>query len=83
MFALQISNFLRPIAIYSFIYQLLTPITHVNDNVSDQLYDMNKDESETTNLYNKYPEVVKELKELLEKQKNQGFSVHAAAQKSS
>lgn len=54
-----------------------------NDNAPGQLYDMNKDESETTNLYNKYPEVVKELKELLEKQKSQGFSVHAAAQKSS
>jgi arylsulfatase A len=39
------------------------------------LYDMEKDERETTNLYNKYPEVVKALKALLEQQKNQGFSI--------
>jgi arylsulfatase A len=39
-----------------------------------QLYDMEKDERETTNLYTKYPEIVKELKSLLEKQKEQGYS---------
>lgn len=39
-----------------------------------QLYDMEKDERETTNLYAKYPEIVKELKSLLEKQKEQGYS---------
>jgi arylsulfatase A-like enzyme len=50
-----------------------------NDNAPGQLYDMEKDESETTNLYEKYPEVVKELKELLEKQKTQGYSVNVPA----
>lgn len=39
-----------------------------------QLYDMENDEKETTNLYTKYPIVVKELKVLLEKQKEQGYS---------
>lgn len=39
-----------------------------------QLYDMENDERETKNLYDKYPMVVKELKVLLEKQKQQGFS---------
>jgi len=34
-----------------------------------QLYDMENDERETTNLYDQYPEVVKELKALLEKEK--------------
>lgn len=49
-----------------------------DDNAPGQLYDMEKDERETTNLYNKYPAVVKELKELLDKQKAQGFSVGTA-----
>lgn len=39
-----------------------------------QLYQMDIDEKETTNLYTKYPEVVKELKALLEKHKQQGYS---------
>lgn len=47
-----------------------------NDNAPGQLYDMEKDERETTNLYTKYPEIVKELKDLLEKQKSQGYSVN-------
>ncbi|HEX7846319.1 MAG TPA: arylsulfatase, partial [Chitinophagaceae bacterium] len=46
-----------------------------NDNAPAQLYDMEKDPKETTNLYNKYPAIVKELKDLLEKQKTQGYSV--------
>lgn len=51
-----------------------------DDNAAGQLYDMENDESETTNVYDKYPEVVKELKELLELQKRQGFSVSSAGQ---
>ncbi|MES2375395.1 MAG: sulfatase-like hydrolase/transferase [Bacteroidota bacterium] len=47
-----------------------------NDNFPGQLYDMEKDERETTNLYSKYPDVVKELKDLLEQQKSQGYSVN-------
>jgi arylsulfatase A-like enzyme len=50
------------------------------DNAPGQLYDMENDERETTNVYDKYPEVVKELKELLELQKSQGFSVNSAMQ---
>lgn len=50
------------------------------DNAPGQLYDMEKDECESTNLYNKYPEVVKELKGLLEQQKRQGFSVNGTIQ---
>lgn len=46
-----------------------------NDNAPAQLYDMEKDPKETTNLYSQYPEIVKELKDLLEKQKTQGYSV--------
>ncbi|TZF82614.1 arylsulfatase [Pedobacter sp. BS3] len=45
------------------------------DNAPGQLYDMEKDPGETTNLYTKYPEVVQELKQLLNQQKSQGFSV--------
>ena len=37
-----------------------------------QLYDMEKDETETTNLYNKYPLIVKELKQLVEIYKASG-----------
>ncbi len=44
------------------------------DESSGQLYNMERDERETNNLYEKYPEVVKELKILLEKQKEQGYS---------
>ncbi|MCF0069877.1 hypothetical protein LZD49_05295 [Dyadobacter sp. CY261] len=46
-------------------------------NASDpagQLYDMESDPRETTNLYEQQPEIVKELKLLLEKQKEQGYS---------
>ncbi|MES2426971.1 MAG: arylsulfatase [Bacteroidota bacterium] len=48
-----------------------------NDDAPGQLYDMEKDEAETTNLYTKYPDVVKELKQLLETQKMQGYSVNS------
>jgi len=44
------------------------------EDPAGQLYDMEKDVRETTNLYTKYPEVVKELKALLEQQKAQGYS---------
>jgi arylsulfatase A len=50
------------------------------DNAPGQLYDMEHDERETTNLYNKYPDIVKELKDLLELQKAQGYSVGGAVQ---
>jgi arylsulfatase A-like enzyme len=46
-----------------------------NDSAPGQLYDMIADEAETNNLYNTYPEVVKHLKELLQLQKEQGFSI--------
>ncbi len=39
-----------------------------------QLYDMQADPSEQTNLYTQHPEIVQELKVLLEKYKAQGFS---------
>lgn len=51
-----------------------------DDNAPGQLYDMENDERETTNVYDRYPEIVKELKELLELQKRQGFSVNSAMQ---
>jgi len=38
-----------------------------------QLYDLDNDISETKNLYDQYPEIVKELKALLEKYKNNGL----------
>ena len=41
-----------------------------------QLYDLEKDPVERKNLYSEYPDVVKELTGLLEKQKNQGYSVN-------
>lgn len=47
----------------------------VNDTNAGQLYDLEKDPSETTNLYTKYPKIVSDMKGLLEKQKQQGFSV--------
>ena len=47
------------------------------DIAPGQLYDMEKDERETTNLYNTYPEIVKEMKAILEQQKLQGYSVGA------
>ena len=37
-----------------------------------QLYDMEKDETETTNLYNKFPLIVKQLKKLIEVYKATG-----------
>lgn len=40
-----------------------------------QLYHLGDDPGETTNLYDKHPEVVKELKALLEKSKAEGRSV--------
>lgn len=39
-----------------------------------QLYDIENDPAETTNLFEKQPEMVKELKALLEKQKSQGYT---------
>ncbi|WP_026350791.1 sulfatase family protein [Dyadobacter beijingensis] len=39
-----------------------------------QLYDLESDPRETVNLYEKQPELVKELKALLEKQKAQGYT---------
>jgi len=38
------------------------------------LYDLKKDIQEKNNLYNQYPEIVEELKLLLEKYKEQGYS---------
>jgi arylsulfatase A len=46
-----------------------------DDKAPGQLYDMENDERETTNVYDKHPELVKKLKALLEQQKRQGFSV--------
>jgi len=48
---------------------------NLKTDIPGQLYDMEKDEKETTNLYHAYPEVVKELKQLLDQQKEQGYSV--------
>ncbi|MBO9612642.1 MAG: sulfatase-like hydrolase/transferase [Dyadobacter sp.] len=39
-----------------------------------QLYNIENDPSETTNLFEKQPEIAKELKALLEKQKAQGYT---------
>ena len=39
-----------------------------------QLYDIENDPSETANLFEKQPEIAKELKTLLEKQKAQGYT---------
>jgi hypothetical protein len=39
-----------------------------------QLYNLAKDPGETTNLYKQHPEIVKELKGLLTRYKNQGYS---------
>lgn len=39
-----------------------------------QLYDLSKDPGETTNLYSKHPEIVKELRSLLEETKKSGRS---------
>ncbi|SDF40095.1 Arylsulfatase A [Dyadobacter soli] len=39
-----------------------------------QLYDIYNDPQETSNLFAKQPEIVKELKALLEKQKSQGYT---------
>lgn len=39
-----------------------------------QLYDLEKDPGETTNLYSKHPEIVKRLKEMLEESKKSGRS---------
>ncbi len=41
---------------------------------SIQLYNLDTDFAETTNVYQQYPEVVAELKALLEKYKTQGYS---------
>ncbi len=41
---------------------------------SIQLYNLDTDSAETTNVYLNHPEVVKELKALLEKYKQQGYS---------
>jgi len=41
-----------------------------------QLYDLENDVAETTNIYKEHPEVVKELTALLEKYKKQGYSRH-------
>lgn len=46
-----------------------------DDTAPAQLYDMEKDPAETTNLYYKYPEIVKNLAALLDKQRSQGYSV--------
>ena len=44
------------------------------DDPPGQLYDMTQDVSEQSNLYNEQPEVVAQLKALLERYKQQGFS---------
>jgi len=45
------------------------------EGTSGALYDMEKDWRETTNLYDSYPEVVKELKAILKKQHGDGRTV--------
>lgn len=47
-----------------------------DDKAPGQLYNMEADERETVNLYDQYPEIVKELKSLLDRQKKQGYSVN-------
>jgi hypothetical protein len=46
-----------------------------------QLYNLNKDPSETTNLVSKYPKKVSELKTLLSKYVTEGRSTPGAPQK--
>jgi arylsulfatase A len=53
-----------------------------HDKAPGQLYNMEKDEGETTNLYYKYPAIVTALKELLEQQKTEGDSLRNMAQQS-
>ena len=43
-------------------------------NAPGQLYDLSKDPGETTNLYFEHPEIVKELKSLLDESKKSGRS---------
>lgn len=45
-----------------------------NPEAPGQLYDLGKDPGETTNLHRKHPEIVKELKGLLEETKSSGRS---------
>ena len=49
---------------------------NVEDVAPGQLYNMENDPGETTNLYSQHPEIVKELKELLDKQKSQNYSIN-------
>lgn len=49
-------------------------ITPKDGEAPSTLYDIEKDPREQHNLYFEYPEVVKELSELLEKYKTQGYS---------
>lgn len=70
------------LGMHTFAGPAATTFTHhpnsdiVNGNIrSDappaQLYDLEKDVNQTTNLYDKYPEIVKELSKLLDKYQNQ------------
>ena len=49
-------------------------LPELDPDAPGQLYDLEKDPGETTNLYSKNPEKVKELRTLLEHAKNSGRS---------
>lgn len=51
-----------------------TPLPDTAPDAPGQLYNLESDPGETTNLYFKHPEVVKELKALLESSKAEGRS---------
>jgi hypothetical protein len=46
-----------------------------------QLYDLSKDAGETENLYEQYPDVVKEMSDLMEKYIRDGRSTEGPLQK--
>src|SRR5699024_1230288 len=50
-------------------YNKLTDI-ELGNLPEDQLYNLSEDPGETRNLANQYPEIVRELKSLMEKEKN-------------
>ena len=47
-------------------------LPEADSDTPGQLYNLKTDPGETTNLYKQHPEIVKELKELLEKQQDVG-----------
>ncbi|GIJ94117.1 arylsulfatase [Capnocytophaga stomatis] len=53
-------------------YQKLTR-TYLGNSKEDQLYHIQKDKSESQNVADQYPEKVKQMKEIIEKEKQKGY----------